>query len=553
MIIKFDRTPEEFYRLSRMAFEEGQLERALKYGEKALRGKGSTEYKVSLAEIFLSMGRSADAMDLALDALCHGRGMRSEIYELLIHATSDLGHLYESVYYIARKARLEGDDEALDAMDEMMEDFVSNMSETSREDDLFVVGKERRDPPRPFDLAQAAYRMHHGQYEDAIALLREVDKDSEQYVEARRMMLRAMVKSGGVKDAVATAEEIVKEDPKCAYALYVLIAHGGRKEYLPALEGVEDDRQDLYFAIAAADEAGAYDLSASLADRLIAAEPYLPEAYFVRAAALLNGGKRAASLDTLKRLFSLYSGYPSSVILKGWARMKKCTILFHDTMPAEVVALMRRYVRKNAKDSECFVHSILTDETFRFAVRRLLEYGDGEVADNVVHFLGVEDNRQVATFFSKLLLNTRVEPLLKKAILAELLSHKDKGKIWVAPAGVPIAVPCEKPSHYVLYPENLKYAYLNLYAFLSCLSDTVCADRVGAFAERLYLYVGVGRVRSETLAAAMICRLFAEGQLRAFVERMEPETACETLMQDVFAVKKIRFGEVRKWMAVLVD
>ena len=552
MIIKFDRTPEEFYRLSRTAFEEGQLERALTYGEKALRGKGSTEYKVSLAEIFLSMGRSADAMDLALDALCRGRGMRIEIYDILIRATSDLGHLYESVYYIARKARLEGDDEALDAMDEMMEDFVSGISEPSREDDLFVVGKERRDP-RPFDLAQAAYRLHRGQYDEAIALLREVDKESEQYAEARRMMLRAMVKSGDEKGAVAAAEELAAEDPKCAYALYVLIAHGDRREYLPALDGVEDVRQDLYFAVAAADKAADYDRSRSLADRLIAAEPYLPEAYFVRAAALLNGGKRAESLDTLKRLFSLYSDYPSSVILKGWARLKKCSILFHDTMPPEVVGLMRRYVRKNAKDSERFVHSMLTDEAFRSAVRRLLEYGDAEVEDNVVYFLGVEDDRQVAAYFTKMLLNTRVEPLLKKAILAQLLSHKDKGKIWVSPAGVPIAVSCEKPPHYDLYPDNVRYAYLNLYAFLSCLSDVAAADRVGAFAEILYPYVGVGRVRSETLAAAMICRLFAEGELRPFLERMDPETACETLMQDIFAVKKIRFADVRKWMAVLGD
>jgi len=552
MIIKFDRTPEEFYRLSRTAFEEGDLERALKYGEKALRGKGSTEYKVSLAEIFLSMGRSADAMDLALDALCRGRGMRVEIYDLLIRATSDLGHLYESVYYIARKARLEGDDEALDAMDEMMEDFVAGIGEPPREADLFVVGREHREV-RSFDLAQAAFHLHHGRYDEAIALLREVDKDAEQYAEARRMLLRALVKSGDEKGAVTAAEEVAKEDPKCAYALYVLIAHGDKREYLPALDGVEDDRQDLYFAIAAADKAADHDRSRTLSDRLIAAEPYLPEAYFVRAAALLNGGKRAESLDTLKRLFSLYSDYPSSVILKGWARLKKCSILFTDTMPPEVVGLLRRYVRKNAKDSECFVHSMLTDDAFRSAVRRLLEYGDGEVSDNVVHFLGVEDDRQVATYFHKILLNTRVEPLLKRAILAELLSHKDKGRIWVAPAGVPIAVSCEKPPHYDRYPENVRYAYLNLYAFLSCLNDSAASDRLAAYAEILYPYVGVGRVRSETLAAAMICRLFREGELRPFLERMDPETACETLMQDVFGVKKIRFAEVRKWMTVLSD
>ena len=548
MIIKFDRTPEEYHRLSRAALEAGELDRALSYGEKALRGKGSTEYKVSLAEIFLSMGRSADAMDLALDALCHGKGMRVEIYDVLIRATNDLGRLYESVYYIARKARLEGDEEALDAMDEMMQDFISGESE-EEENELFVVGKGREN--RSVDLAQAAYRMHRGEYEEAISVLREVREDAEEYAEASRMLLRALMRSGDERAAVATAEEIARKDPKCAYALYILIAKGGRKEFLDLLEGVEDDRQDLYYAVAAADAAGAYALSESLANRLILAEPYLPEAHFVRAAALLNAGQKAKSLDALKRLFSLYSDYPSEVILKGWSRLKKCDVLFSDTMPIEIVRIMRRYVRKNAEDSERFVHSMLTDEAFRSAIRRLLEYCDGEVCENVLHFLGIEDNRQVTAYFSRLLLLTRIDPLLKKAIVAQLLTHKHKGKLWVAPAGVPIAVSCEKPAHYDGYPESLRAAYLNLYSFLSCLSDEAAAERVKEFSETLYAYVGVGRARSENLAAAMVLKLFAEGELAPFVERADPEHACEALMEEIFSVQKIRLSEVRRWMAVL--
>ena len=549
MIIKFDRTPEEYHRLSRAAFEAGELDRALSYGEKALRGKGSTEYKVSLAEIFLSMGRSADAMDLAIDALCHGRGMRAEIYDVLIRATGDLGKVYESVYYLARKARLEGDDESLDAMDEMMEEFISGAPDPDEEPDLFVVGgrKERSS----FDLAQAAHLMRRGELGDAVDLLRTVDKGSEDYGRARDMVLSAFVKAGNDKAALETAEAIVKDDPHNAFALYVLLSKGARTEYIPHLKDVGNDRQELYFAIAAADASGAVGETESLADRLLASQPYLPEAYFVCAAAFLNAGLKERSLDVLKRLFSLYSDYPSEVILRGWSRLKHCEVLFSDAMPAEVVRILRSYVRKGAKDSECFVRSMLTDEAFRSAIRLLLEYCDNEVCENVIHFLGVEDNKQVNAFFSRLLLRTRIDPLLKKAIVAQLLSGKHKGKIWVAPAGVPVAVACEKPPHYDLYPESLRYAYLNLYSFLSCLNDTVCAERVASFSETLYAYVGVGRARSENLAAAMILRLFSEGELAPFVERSDPETACELLMEEIFAVRKIRLSEARRWMALL--
>ena len=553
MIIKFDRSPEEFYRLSRTAFEEGALERALSYSEKALRGKGSTEYKVSLAEIFLSMERYYEAMDVALDALCHGKGLRSEIYDVMIRALSETGRIYESVYYVTRKARLEGDDEALDAMDEMMEDWMNEGTELPAEEGLFLVGEKKK--TAPYDLAQAAMHLHHGNYDEATQLLRGIDPGSKQYDDAQKMMLRALARSGDEKGALRVAEEIATRDPKYAFALYYLIVKGGKTEFLPLLSEVEDDRQDLYFAVAAADHARAYDLSERLAGRLLGAEPYSPEAHFVFAAALKNAGKRAASEDCLKRLFSLYSSYPAEVILKGWARLKKASVMFSDAMPEEVVRILRRYVRKGASDSSLFVKSLLTDEAFRSAVTLLFEYGDDEVCDNLLRFLGMESNKQVDAFFSGLLLRTRVEPLLKKSIATQLLTRKHKGKLRIAPAGIPVGISCEKPPHYELYPETLRYAFLNTYTFTQCLNDAHAARRIAEFCEVLWVYVGAkkSRVRSESLTAALVLRLFAEGELRPFVEGAVPEKACARLMEEIFDVREVRFSEVHKWLNVLSE
>ena len=550
MIISFERTPEEYYRLSRAALAKGELKQALLYGEKALSGKGCTEYKVSLAEIFLSMDRLSDAIDLALDAYCHGKGFRSEIYEVLIHALNESGRVYESVYFITRKAKLEKDEEALDAMDEMMDDFVSEMSESGEASDLFVVGRKNKSEIA-FTLAQATVMMHRGEYGAAIDLLNGLEQKGDHESDVRSLLLRLYVKAERDQEALAVAEEIAEREKRCAYALYVLINKGDRREYLPRLKEVENERQEMFFAVAAADAAGEYDLSVELSERFVQEEPYLPEAYFVLAAVLLNGGDRERSVDALKRLFALYSKFPATVILKGWSRMKKCDFSFENGMPESVFSLLRKHVRQGAKNAEHFRRSLLTDGSFRAASVLMLEAGDREVEDNFVRFLGVLNDRQVDRFFSKLLLNSRIDPILKRAILAELLFHKDKGALWVSPTGVPVRVPCEKPPCFHLYPFGLKLAYVNVYSFLVCLSDLPFAGRAALYAEMLLDCEGIEKAKAKDLAAAMLFRMMTDGELPAMVSGLPADEACKMLMQDVFSAGKINLSAVRKWAAKL--
>ena len=59
MIIKFDQTPEEYFRLSKLAYGRGEFDRALLYAQKAVRGKASAEYKVFCAEVLALSGISS--------------------------------------------------------------------------------------------------------------------------------------------------------------------------------------------------------------------------------------------------------------------------------------------------------------------------------------------------------------------------------------------------------------------------------------------------------------------------------------------------------------
>lgn len=550
MIISFEQSPEEYFRLSRIAFGEGALDRALFYGEKAIRGKGTTEYKLSLAEIFLSMERFSDALDLALEVLTYGRGMRAETYDILARASGELGFFYESLHYIAKKARYEEDDDTLDAMGEVMEEIVS-AREKEDEKSLFLVGKENR-MDEQMRLMSANFALERAEYDEAIRLASAVKEDSEQYLAARTICLRAYLRKKDNEQAARTAEEILALSPKNAYALYVLVARFKRTEYLPAIKDAEGRTGDLYLAISAAEDCGAHEVAERVAARLLERNPYTAEAYFVAAAVALNGGNRDKSEDLLKRLLSLYAKYPAQVILKGWRRLKTCEATFSDKMPAEVVRILERYVRKRSRDCESFVRSMLTDQAFRASVALILET-DEPIVGRVLTYLGEQNNRQIDAFFAKILLRQGYDLVLKRAILGELLFHKNRGRIPLVQSAFPVAVSCEKPLHFAMYSPDLQEAYINIYSFVVCMTDAAGVDQVRMLAERCFSLQGGERISSEILGAAMLYRLLKEDLVPIAPEVHSEEEACAFIFSLVFGVRKLPMGRVKRFAALLED
>ena len=543
MIINFDRSPEEYYRLSRIALDEGEPDRALTYGLKAARGKGTTEYKLSLAEIFLRMGRYPEAMDMALEALCYGRGFRAEIYDVLARATSEMGDFYDSLHYIALKAQVEGDEEALDAMDEMMEEFEADNADPSK--DFYVVGKERKEQA-PVSLMRATMCLHEGKWRDALSLLSEIGEDSEYYGEALIQKIRAYVVGGALDEAATTAEEAVRRDPKKAYPLYVLTERCRRKEYLPLLAGVEGSRQELTCAIEAAASLNADEIATALADKLVSENPYSPEAHFTAAAVYLNGGERAKSVDHMKRLFAVCPKYPSAPILAGWARLKKCSVTFSGAMPKEIAAILKRYVKARSKGVDAFVRSMLTDDDFRASVALLFENDEHVATKNLLYYLGMANERQVDAFFAKLLIRIGVDPFLKRAILAELIYHKDKGKIPLVPVGVPTFVSCAKPKNYESYPMCLKIAYINLRTFFVCLTGESVEEALEDLAERAFTLQGIEKENYVTVGGAILLRILYDMDDLPTTGPKSEEESCRTIMREIFGAERLPMAKIKR-------
>lgn len=534
MIIKFEQSPEEYFRLSRSAFGQGAFDRALLYGERALRGKNSAEHKLSLAEILLAMGRYPEAADYALETLCFHRGLRTETYDLLARVSSELGQFFETLQYIAKKAQYEGDEETLDEMDEVMREFEGS-GERSDGRDLYLVGEKKKPDDGAF-LMRANFALGRGEYDDALVFASEVEKDSPNYIDSRVICVRAYMKKKESALALETAEEIAKLDPKNAYALYLLIDKFKKKEYIPLLSEVEGDAGALYYAILAAENAEEHAIADRLADKLLAAKPYEATEHFIAAAVALNGGNKAKSEDLLKGLFELYPNYPAKLILKGWRRLRKCEVAFEGALPDKVLAFLRNYVIKHAADEREFVHAMLTDETFRRSVELLCSEGDRVGTHWIVRSFGASNDRQVDDFFAKLLTRYSLDLLLKRAILAELLFHRDKGRLFIVSSITPKQVSCVKPPRYAAYSEDLRVAFVNLYSFASVLAADGAAKRVIELAERAQSLEGIEKEASEVIGTAFLYRMIEEGLVPSPPEYRESADICRFISSFVFGI-----------------
>ncbi len=556
MIIKFDRTPEEYFSLSRSSLGRAELDQALFYAEKALRGKPSTEYKVSYAEILIAMGRYAEAVDVALDALCYGRGMRAELFDVLARASSELGHFYESLHYIAKKAHYEGDDDTLDAMDEVMQELDPEHDEKPDKPDFFIVGKEEQKSAEsdPMIVMRANFALSHGEVDEALRIASEATPASEQYLGARIVCLRAYLKRKQHDKAVETAEEIISLDPKNGFVLYVLIDKYKKKQYVPLLAGVEDGGSELYYAILTAENLGEHAVACRLAEKLIGENPYVPGAYFVSAAAYLNNGDKKRSEQSLKRLFSLYRKYPQDVIVKGWRRLKKCAVGFSGRMPDEVVNVLETYVKKHARTAEEFVASMLTDQAFRDCVLLVLDEGSRKTNERILGYFAQKENRHVDAFFSKMLLRYEVDLILKREIFATLYLRKNRGRLYVAQSVVPIRISCEKPIVFEAFPLSVKQAYAGVYSFVMCMTDAECEARLQTLAMRVAAMENAEKLSVQTICGALLHRLLSEGLIPFGAEANSAEDACRFLLDFIFGYKRgVNVRRIRALSASLRD
>lgn len=545
MIINFDQTPESYFRLSENALGKGELIKALQYCEKALEGKRTAEYRLTLAEIFLKMRRNREAMDAALSVLAQGSEHKAEVFDLMAKATTADGKLYDSLFYVMGKAELEGDDDTLDAMDEVVDDLMGSFSEPKKR--LFLVGKEeKKNYAREMD--KAAFFFSAEQFERAKETALGIPEGSDLYEDAQNIVLRSETRMGDLSSAYETAKKAVERDPKNGFALYVLIERCGDKSFVPNLLNVGTAPPDLYFAIEAADFAKESEIATELADRLLKSVPYSPEAHFVAAGAYLNAGDKKRSLDILKTLFSFYKRYPASLILKKWSRFSEVELMLGGPLPDRVIDALCSYVKKFTKRADLFTNEFLSDKDFRASVRLLLEDGGTDTAYRACAILGDGDSPKLRKFLEDRLISTFVDQNVKREILSKLLLKKHKGKICLVPSAVLVKLDCRKPAHYEEYPEPLKVAYAEVLSFITCVFDFRCVKELSALTEELFER-NLATEKDPAVIAAALARVIVSENEMPFAKR--PGMA-ENIVRDFFELGKTQYARMLRLVSKLI-
>ena len=556
MIIKFDQTPEEYFRLSRAAYNRGEYDRAFLYGVKALRGKGCVEYKVSCAEILLAMGRYADAASIALDALCHGRGFRAKLYDTLASAASGMGAFYDALHYVAKKAQYEGDDETLDAMDEVMQELEEEEYNISDEGpNLFLVGEHKsiRMQLEETNLVHTAeFAFARKEYDEAIALASRIESGSVAYIRARLCCLRAYLQKKDMEKALETAVELIGLDPKNGYVLYVLIVELKKKEYIPLLYDMKKGGRDLHYAAIAADHVGEHDVAVSLINVILKQKQYMAEAHFMAAMIYLNRGDRAKSEDILKRLFAMDHKFPQEVILSGWRKLKKCEIPPYFCIPNEVIDILEKYVKKQVKSSEEFAVEMLTDEAFRKSISILLCIGDRKLGLQMISYYDEVNNPQIDAFFTEMLLRSDVERILKRKLFVKLFLSKNKGSIYYTDFTVATRVPCAKPPRFEEFPYSVRRAYGEVLSVLAH-TDLDCNARLQVLVERAAAMDGAEDISVGLLCMAFVYRMFLDGTISVMPWGSSLTNACGIFSHYMFHIKRVNMSKVRKIAAILAD
>lgn len=545
MIINFDQTPDGFLRLSESALEKGELVKALRYCEKALEGKRAA--RLLLADIYLRMGRTKDAMDAALFALAQGTDQKAEAFDIMAKATTAAGKLYDSIFYVMGKAQIEGDEDTLDAMDEVMDDLVGSFSEPKPKPKLFLVGKERMiNYAREMD--RAMFLFTSDQYDKAKEIALSVPESDELFEDAQDMILRCEVRLGDKTAAAQTAKSILERDPKNGFALYVLISVCREKGYESYIENVGDDPSDIYYAITAAQEAKDREKMLALADKLLRIEPFAPETYFVAAGAYLNARKKNKSIEILKTLFSIYNRYPASMILDDWAFYSRSDLMFGGTMPETVIGILEKNVGKHVKNAKTFIDRWLSDREFRAAVRLLFEENQTESVEKILKFLGEIETPKVRKAFEEMLISTRIDQDLKCRILSKLLLTKHKGKLSLVPSAVIVGVSCRKPLHYELYSDALKIAYADVLSFLTCMFDHRSVKDVSALSEKVFERALASEKESAAvLGAAIACVILSTSEL-PFVQN---EGMAEAVVGNYFELGRTNFARMKRLVSKL--
>ncbi|CAM3281242.1 tetratricopeptide repeat protein [Sporolactobacillus spathodeae] len=236
-VIPFRPTAEFFYQKGMNWYQRGDLERASKYLDRALKLKpNDVEYLCQQAAIFSELEYYESSIQLLKKVVYKIDSGMTECYFFMANNYAYLGEFEAALEAVQRYLTLEPNGAFADEASELFEMLTE-------ETDEFI------------DLDESKYvRLHekgrlaleHGRFDEAVRLFTRVTEDEPDFLAAQNNLTLAYFSLGRTNDALETAEKVLARDPGNIHTLCNLATYFEQMQQNDALRQVTDRLDRLY-------------------------------------------------------------------------------------------------------------------------------------------------------------------------------------------------------------------------------------------------------------------------------------------------------------------
>lgn len=199
-----------FYQKGMTSYQKGDLERASRYLERALKIKpNEVEYLAQQAAILSELENYTASIDLLKKIVHELDAQMTECYFFMANNYAYLGDFEEALTEVRTYMALEPHGAFAHEARELLEMLTSETQDMDEDEEPPYISLHER--------GRAA--LEHGRFEESIYLFKKVIREEPDYLAAQNNLMIAYFSTGAIEKAMAVAEAVLTKDPGNIHAL----------------------------------------------------------------------------------------------------------------------------------------------------------------------------------------------------------------------------------------------------------------------------------------------------------------------------------------------
>lgn len=530
-VLQFENGIEKYRALAEKHADADDLIGALGFLFSALKIERSPAVLMDIADLYADMALyelSNQYWFYYLDIVSEDKA--SVAYEELAINFFYMGNILASGYYFHLKIQADGYIRQ-EGLDKEILDFFSEQ-ETRRKAYRVVYPIERADYTLELERAKRALTV--GDYEKAVKLYSSVPEGAPQYNTALSELSVATFLADDVDEAIKLSHKLIKENGESISAccnlssMYAFKGDNDKRDYYfaRALSLEPSGLEDQYKLATCSLENGQHQLGIEYLEKVLKERPYDVVMHLFLGLARINIGDYEGAERTLSHLLRID---PFDCVVDYYYRL---AVKLKDggsagrLLPLKYIALVPSSVEKARikKIESLFEEDVvkIRSELKKQSVVDLIVWGFSEtepqVAKTCALILAKADNPKAYSMLKDALMNTDVEPDVKRVIIHIIVISGKKDRYGVAARGFyfrfkPKKLPCEKAEDGALY----------FSAYAVCMSrmifiDAEHMDKIAFSTDRVYKklrsVIDPQQATKEEIAGIIASDIKLDGKLR---------------------------------------